>query len=88
MPTAGQQWISSLPQVVLFQRCDSIRRNCVTTTEGTVRFYIRKSVKARSVSVQPQQIRTRAHETDIYREDSIVGNIPPAHVFSSSVWWS
>jgi hypothetical protein len=27
----------------------------------------------------------RAHETDIYREDSIVGNIPLAYVFSSSV---
>jgi hypothetical protein len=27
----------------------------------------------------------RAHETDIYREDSIVGNIPLAYVFLSSV---
>jgi hypothetical protein len=26
----------------------------------------------------------RAHETDIYREDSIVGNIPLAYVFLSS----
>ena len=26
----------------------------------------------------------RAHETDIYREDSIAGNIPLAYVFLSS----
>ena len=28
---------------------------------------------------------TRAHETDIYREDSIVGNIPLASIFLSSL---
>lgn len=27
----------------------------------------------------------RAHETDIYREDSIVGNIPLAYIFVSSL---
>jgi hypothetical protein len=27
----------------------------------------------------------RAHETDIYREDSIVGNIPLAYIFLSSL---
>lgn len=35
-----------------------------------------------------EDVRTRAvrvHETDIYREDSIVGNIPLAYIFLSSL---